>query len=47
MAQKNYQKFIKHFKTSGFFYAAKRGFRYWAWRIRCAKLGVDWRKFSR
>ncbi len=47
MAQGNYQKLVKHFKTGGLFYAVRRGFRYLAWRMRCAKAGIDWRKFSR
>ena len=47
MAGKNSQKFVKHLKTGGLFYAIKRGFRYVAWRIRCSSTGIDWRKFSR
>ena len=47
MAEKNFQKFVKYFKTGGLFYAIKRGFKYAAWRIRCSRMGIDWRKFSR
>ena len=47
MAETNLQKFVKHCKTGGLFYAIKRSFRYVAWRIRCSRMGVDWKKFSK
>ena len=47
MVETNTQKFIKHFKTGGLFYAIRRGFGYMAWRNRCNRMGIDWRKFRR
>ncbi|MDD5560764.1 MAG: hypothetical protein PHT50_01330 [Candidatus Omnitrophica bacterium] len=47
MAETLWQKFMKHNKTGGFFYALKRGFKYIAWRNICISKGIDWRKFSR
>jgi len=47
MTETLWQKFVKHYKSNGLFYAIKRGFRYIAWRNRCVKAGVDWRKFAR
>lgn len=47
MAETNLQKFVKHCTRGGIFYAVKRGFRYAAWRIRCSRMGIDWRKFGR
>lgn len=47
MEENNFQKFSRHLKAKGFFYAVGRGFKYLGWRIKCIKMGVDWKKFSR
>ena len=47
MAETNLQKFVKHFKKNGLFYAIKRGFRYILWRGKCGRMRIDWRKFSK
>jgi predicted phosphoadenosine phosphosulfate sulfurtransferase len=46
MVETNWLKFVKHCKGGGFFYAIYRGFKYFAWRNKCRRQGVDWRKFS-
>ncbi len=47
MNQTSWQKFVKHCKAGGFFYAVFRGLKYIKWRNQCKKLGVDYRRFSR
>ncbi len=47
MAETNLQKFVRYCKTGGIFYAINRGFKYIAWRNRCKKIGIDWKKFSK
>jgi len=47
MAETHWQKFVKHYKTEGFFYAIYRGIKYIAWRNKCSREGIDWRKFSK
>ncbi len=47
MADTSLQKFVRHCKASGIFYAVNRSIKYIAWRNRCKKMGIDWRKFSR
>jgi len=47
MAETSFQKFVKHLKANGLFYAIKRGFRYILWRSRCVRTSIDWRKFSK
>jgi hypothetical protein len=47
MALTHWQKFIKHVKSGGLFYAVYRGFKYISWRSQCARRKIDWRQFSR
>mgnify|MGYP001571233594 CR=1 FL=1 len=47
MAETNLQKLVRHCKTGGLLYAINRGIKYIAWRNKCKKIGVDWRKFNR
>ncbi len=47
MAETNLQKFVKHYKAKGFFYAIYRGIKYVRWRIMCARRGINWRSFAR
>jgi hypothetical protein len=47
MAETHWQKFVKHCKNGGFFYALQRGFRYVAWRNKCKRMGIDYRQFSK
>lgn len=47
MAETNWQKFMKHWRARGFFYAIYRAIKYLKWRRMCGRMGIDWRKFSR
>lgn len=47
MAETNWQKFMKHCRTGGFFYAVYRGIKYLQWRRWCKKRGIDLRQFSK
>jgi hypothetical protein len=47
MAEIIWQKFVKHYRVKGFFYAVYRGIKYLQWRRACARKGIDWRQFSR
>ncbi|MDD4939437.1 MAG: hypothetical protein PHE18_02440 [Candidatus Omnitrophica bacterium] len=47
MAETNWQKFAKHFKNGGVFYALYRGIKYIKWRSMCARRGIDWKQFAR
>ncbi|MDO8602989.1 MAG: hypothetical protein Q7O04_03975 [Candidatus Omnitrophota bacterium] len=47
MAETNLQKFVKHCKAGGLFYAISRGVKYVTWRNKCKKMGIDCGKFSR
>jgi hypothetical protein len=46
MEETYWQKFIKHCKNGGFFYAFFRGFKYLGWRMKCYRTKIDWRKFG-
>ena len=46
MAQTNWEKFVKHLRAGGFFYALYRGVKYIKWRSMCARRGIDWRQFN-
>ena len=41
MAETNLQKFVKHYKTGGLFYAINRGIKYVTWRNKCKKAEAD------
>jgi hypothetical protein len=47
MAETNLQKFVKHCKAGGIFYAIQRGMRYIAWLSKCRTMGIDCKKFSK
>ncbi len=47
MAETNLQKFVRHCRTGGLFYAVYRGVKYISWRNECRKNRIDWKKFSR
>jgi len=47
MVETNWQKFVKHHKTGGLFYAIYRGIKYISWRNRCKRMGIDWGQFSK
>lgn len=47
MSGNNWEKFVRHFKAGGLFYAIFRGFRYVRWRNQCKRLGIDYRTFSK
>ncbi len=46
MTETNFQKFVKHYKKGGFFYAINRSVKYISWRNKCRRMGIDWKKFS-
>lgn len=47
MAETNWQKFTKHYKAYGFFYAIYRGIKYLQWRKMCRKKGIDPKQFNK
>jgi len=47
MTETNWQKFMKHYKAHGFFYAVYRGIKYLQWLNMCKKKGIDPKQFSR
>lgn len=47
MLQTNWQKFMKHFRAHGFFYAVYRGIKYLQWRKMCRGKGIDSKQFSK
>ena len=47
MAETNLQKFVKHYKTNGLFYAINRGIKYIIWRNKCKKAEASRKKSSK
>jgi len=41
----NWQKFAMYCREKGFFYAIYRGAKYLKWKLRCFRMGIDYRQF--